>query len=207
MEYTQIMQKMLTNNSAAAEAIVAGARAEQIAAAAELQETRRQLTEMEQNKVQILQEYTTQLRAQLENYIRLEILEEMAEKLLKKGESLSVVGTLLGLAERVMQSVFRHSGLQQVGSANAWLEYEEDGRSGSVIFHHGKTTNRFYYEFGGDTTLVIIDIPTAAQWETRTGLPLAERELILDFIGKKVVADKAPGYSYRVENSAIVIYI
>ncbi len=205
-EYARIMQKMLADNAAAAEAVVAGARAEQTAAAAELQAARKQLADNEQNAAQILEEYTKQQRAGLEKHIHTEILEEMAEKLLKKGESVSTVTALLDMAERLVQSVVKHLGLRKVGSANAWLEYDDEGRCGYVILHHGKTVYRFYYEFGGGETLAIISIPTASQWEAHTGLPLEEREAILEFIGLRVVADKAPGRGYRIDPDAIVIY-
>lgn len=205
-EYTQIMQKMLADNAAAAETVVAGARAGQQAAAAELQAARNQLADNEQNAAQMLKEYTKQQRAQLEKHLHTEILEEMAGKLLKKGESVSTVTALLDMAERLVQRVFKRLGLRPVGSANAWLEYDEEGRSGYVILHHGKTVYRFSYEFGGGSTLAIIDIPAASHWEAYTGLPLADREAILEFIGLQVVADKAPGHRYRIDPDALVIY-
>ena len=54
--------------------------------------------------------------------------------------------------------------------------------------------------------MVIITIPTASQWAAHTGLPLEEREAILEFIGLQVVADKAPGHRYRIDHDALVIY-
>ena len=72
------MQQMLADNAAAAEAVIAGARGEQMAAAAALQAARQQLAENERDAVQILQDYTTKHRARLKENLRKEMAEEIA---------------------------------------------------------------------------------------------------------------------------------
>ena len=206
-EYAQIMEKMLADNAVAAEAVVAGARTEQLAAASELQGAREQLQETEQNAANILRDYTNQHRERMEKDLRDDLLKEIAGQLLQKGESVSAVADLLEIGEGLVRETARRQGRQKVGSLEAWLNYDESGRSGYVIFNYGKISHRFAYEFGGGTALAIIDIPTPGQWEADTGLPLAEREAVLEFIGTQVVADKAPEYAYRIDDQSIVIYI
>ncbi|MEO6037105.1 MAG: hypothetical protein ABIQ93_01750 [Saprospiraceae bacterium] len=206
-EYAQIMEKMLADNAVAAEAVVAGARTEQLAAAAELQMALQALQETEENAAQILQDYTDQHRARLEMDLREDLLKALALQLLQKGEAVSTVADLLEIGEGLVREIAKRQGRRKVGSLEAWLNYEESGRSGYVIFNYGKTSHRFSYEFGGGTALVVIDIPTASQWEAHTGLSLSDREAVLEFIGAQVAADKAPEYQYRIENQEIVIYI
>ncbi len=200
------MQQMLADNAAAAEAVIAGARGEQMAAAAALQAARQQLAENERDAVQILQDYTTKHRARLKENLRKEMAEEIAERLLEKGEPVHVVAALLELADWSLQSIAQCLGHRKVGSADAWLRYDESGRSGYVILHHGRVVHRFSYEFAGGSALAVIDVPTAGYWEANTGLPLEEREEILAFVGAQVVADRAPGYHYRIGEDTIVIY-
>jgi len=145
-QYARIMQKMLADNAAAAEAVVAGARAEREAAAGEWQAARNQWQENEQNAAQILQDYTDKYRAQFEKYLREAITEKIAEHMLKKGKSVEFVMALLSLPARLMQT----------------------------------TVN--------------------------TKLPLAERDLILEFMGMQTVADQAPGHRYRISHNSIVLY-
>ena len=172
-----------------------------------MEATRKQLVENELNTAKILQDYTAKSRAQFEKYIREEVKEKIGEHLLQQGESAEIVMALLDVPARFVESMVRRLGQQKVGSANAWLRYDEqEGRNGYVILHHGKSVNRFAYELGGTKALAVIEIPTASQWELHTGLPLAERELILEFVGTQMVADQAPGYKYRIGNDSIVIY-
>ncbi len=88
---------------------------------------------------------------------------------------------------------------------HARLEYETEGRGGTIIFRHGPDTIRFYWEFGGGNAIALIFVPTEDQWEAHTGLPLSERQPILDFVGARTVADKASGCRYELNGNCLEI--
>ncbi len=206
-EYTRIMQKMLADNTAAAEAVLAGARSAQKAAADALQSAREQLRETEENAPQLLQEFTDRHRARLEKEMADDVKRKLAEQLLYHRESVQTVAVLMDLPEKFVQELAKRQGRRKVGSADTWLEYDESGRSGYVILNRDKIAVRFSYEFAGGNALAVIDVPTAGHWEAATQLPAAERDILLDFVGAQVVADRAPGYQYRVDMDTIVIFI
>ena len=58
---------------------------------------------------------------------------------------------------------------------------------------------------GGDDTLVLIFIPTEETRLAQTGLPLAERGPLLDFVAREVIRQKASGGSYRLRGNVLEI--
>lgn len=73
------------------------------------------------------------------------------------------------------------------------LRYVDMGRGGTIWFENRITRFDMWWEFAGGDALVIVDIPTPEQWETRTKLPLEQRESTLTFIGEQIVEDKISG--------------
>lgn len=88
----------------------------------------------------------------------------------------------------------------------AHVSYKNEGRSGEVILEWGSGKCRFWYEFGGKGTIAFVNIPTAAHWQAQTGIPLAERERVLQFLGARICRDQAPGHPWEIQENAIVIY-
>lgn len=99
--------------------------------------------------------------------------------------SLVLVAILLWEAWPRLRSRWR---VRQTGQPQ--LRYEDQGRSGVIHFDNGRGRFEMYWEFGGGDTLAVIDVPTEAEWVSRTGLPLAERADVLRFIAKQVTRDK-----------------
>jgi hypothetical protein len=85
------------------------------------------------------------------------------------------------------------------------LLYTNNGRSGYVIYKDDTGELSFYVEFGGGDYIAIIYIPSPSSWESDTKRSVAEREAIINFIGRQAVNDQATGGFYRLSASAIEI--
>ncbi len=88
-----------------------------------------------------------------------------------------------------------------------FLEFDEQGRSGTIYYIENKHRIPFYYEFGGGEVQVIINTPTSKDWEIATGLPLNERRRVLLTIASGVIHKKAPGWRFEIEEDNISFYL
>lgn len=223
-ELRQAMQKMLDDNAKAAAAVVAGAQKVRDEMAAEREAAGKALVETTQNEATLSAKYYRQHRNRIEKDLRKQINRDLAAKLLDAAEPPDEVAALLGMPEAEVLEIAQRFGYfemdvqdfgipepdikwQKMNTSYARVSYEDQGRGGYVVFQLGSTICRFWYEFGGGTTLVFIDVPAEAHWEAQTKIPLAQREQILNFIGQRAIADKAPGYGYRIEPTSIVIFM
>lgn len=109
---------------------------------------------------------------------------------------ISVVNSIINAA---FPSTAKPSVTPPQGLEGARVAYVNEGRSGRVCFSKGLKSFDMYFEFGGGDTLATIDIPAAADWEKRTGLPLAMRRATLEFIGACVVRDQTTRGTGRFE--------
>lgn len=90
---------------------------------------------------------------------------------------------------------------------NPKLRYDDQGRGGTIWFESLDTTFSTWWEFAGGDALVIVAIPTEAQWEAETKLPLAKRMDTLTFIGEQIVADKiSSGGSFIIGENVLTFY-
>ncbi len=85
------------------------------------------------------------------------------------------------------------------------LEYTQDGRGGSIVYLDGEVSIKFSYELAAPPGIIIIFIPKWQYWESQTGLPLKDRDEILEFVCKQVIIDKARGYRYSIGEEIIDI--
>lgn len=93
------------------------------------------------------------------------------------------------------------------GPGGATLRYQNYGRGGTIWYEDGKTTFDMWWEFAGGDALVIVDIPTPAQWPTRTKLPLEKRQEVLTFVGHRLIADHNGGRgSFVIGENVLTIY-
>lgn len=214
----QMMQQMLAQNATAAEALVTSARTEREAAAAEREAAAVALQNATRETETLRAEFYTKHCSRIEKDIREQVAKDLAIRLLRAGESTTEVAALLDMPDPWVDAVAQNDNLtkwdlsgpsenrKKIGDSYAWVEFENQGRGGNVIFHLGKTILRFWYEFAGGQALVLIDAPTEEQWEAQTQLPLSLRMEVLQFIGRQAVAQHAPGHRYRIEFNSIVIY-
>lgn len=101
------------------------------------------------------------------------------------------------------------SGLFRVlNPSEPYITYTNQGRSGYVNYRSPEAAFALYYEFGAGEYVVAISIPSAANWEKETGLPLLRRDEVLHFIGRQVVKDQTTGGrgSYKIEGNWIYLY-
>jgi hypothetical protein len=91
---------------------------------------------------------------------------------------------------------------------HARLSYESDGRCGRVRYRSRAAEFALYYELGGGDCVATIDLPRPAEWQGRTGLPLAQRDAVVEWIGRQVVRDQTTGGTGRfaVEGDWLNIY-
>jgi len=144
-------------------------------------------------------------KANLEQ-VRNEVWAETVEKLIVEEIPSDMLKRILDLPAKILTEVWFKLGFEKLGENHvANVGYENEGRSGSVIFYRNDLTVRFYYEFGGGDTVAIITIPTRERWEKETKMPLSDRQAVLEFIATRVIRDQAPGCKYFIGESDILI--
>ncbi|NUO01432.1 MAG: hypothetical protein HUU01_12555 [Saprospiraceae bacterium] len=222
-EIRQAMQKMLDDNAKAAAEVVTVAQKTRDEAAAALESARQDLLETTQNEATLYAAFFRGHWDRIEKDLHERINRDLAAKLLHTGQPLNEIADLLRMPEaEVLEMAMRFGHIEprtkkflflepkvkwhKMNTSYARVTYEDQGRGGYVVFQMDSTICRFWYEFGSGSTLVFIDVPAEAQWESHTKIPLADRDEVLNFIGRRAIADKAPGYRYRIEATSVVIY-
>jgi hypothetical protein len=83
----------------------------------------------------------------------------------------------------------------------AKILYSNNGRSGHVWYRSREAEFAMYFEFSGGDCIASINIPGLEEWQKHTGLPLSQRDEVLDFIGQQVVKDQTTDGkgSFKVE--------
>jgi hypothetical protein len=146
-----------------------------------------------------------QLKETLRKDLETGLQREAITRMLRAGRSRAEIAEWLGLPTPQIAAVQRELGMQPLGSGDAWVEIESSGRTGTVTFRRGETKLDFDFELGGGGGVAAIFVPHETQWEAQTGLALAERPGILDFIGAETVRLQAPSCTWRVGNDAVLI--
>ena len=112
----------------------------------------------------------------------------------------------LELAPKLLADVWFDLGFEALDDRHiAHVAYEGEGRAGDVVFYRNDITIHFPYEFSGGDTLATVDVPTVENWEKQTGLPLSDRDIILEFVAKRVIRDQAPKCKYLMHPDHILI--
>lgn len=109
----------------------------------------------------------------------------------------------LGVAFTMIRMTFGREksagGARSAALGGTRVSYRQDGRSGYVVFSQSVKSFEMYFEFGGGDVVACIDVPSALEWERRTGFPLEMRQRILEFIGDRVVKDQVAMSEGRYE--------
>lgn len=86
------------------------------------------------------------------------------------------------------------------------VTFTQEGRSGSFSYSSGAGSFSSWWEFGGGDVIAILSIPNPAYWEKETGIPLAERTAILQYIGSEAIRQQNGGRGrYEVEEDCVLI--
>ena len=138
--------------------------------------------------------------------VRNEVWADTVEKLIAAEITSDMLKKILQIPAKLLADVWFKLGFDKLDETHVGnVGYQNDGRSGYVIFYRNDLTVRFYYEFGGGDAVAIITIPTPAQWEAETKMTLAERMPVLEFVASRVVRDQAPSCKYFIGESDIII--
>lgn len=84
------------------------------------------------------------------------------------------------------------------------LEYEGNFRSGYVTYVEGDLRIRLLHEMGGGGCKLYVELPTEAQWEEQTGVPLARRNEIVEWVAAALRREQASGWRYEVTANEII---
>ncbi len=203
-QYAKIMEQTMAAALANMDAIQAEAQKAQVAALDEQAAAREEKRRIEASAQQVAEAYIEQHRQKLEAEIRQKTLLSVTKSLLEAGRKATEIQEWLGVPVSMIEEARMKLGFKQLGPADARVLYEQEGRGGTVIFERDETVLRFYWEFGGGNALALVFVPEAETWETQTGLPIADRMPILDFVGRQILADQG-GRFYRLEGNTMVI--
>ncbi len=110
-DLAKIMQQALAGNEAAAQNLVAGARVERAAAAAERAAAHDALLDAERNEAARRAGFAEQHRSRIARNLQLEIAGLFAERLLFAGESAAEAAALLDLPDGMVQELARKHAL------------------------------------------------------------------------------------------------
>jgi len=88
------------------------------------------------------------------------------------------------------------------------ISFENNGRSGYVIYCEGLTSFKLYTEIGGKNCIFYIVIPSKERWKTYTGCSLDKRDEILKFISDECLKQQTTSQEayYEIEAESIVFY-
>lgn len=125
----------------------------------------------------------------------------------------------LGIALNLIRSTFANKASKGNPSGGGGSKQNpiKPGRGGSVWFvdQGREATGTYqdldgsvdmYIEFGGGDVIVIIHVPNAAEWVAQTGIPIARRATVLNFIGSESIRQKNGGQGrYEVQDNCILI--
>ncbi len=86
------------------------------------------------------------------------------------------------------------------------LEYEGNFRGGVITYVDDRVRIAFPHEMAGGRMKFYIDTPPAERWEAITGLPLAERDEIVQFVAKQVQREQASSWRFEITATTIDFY-
>lgn len=89
---------------------------------------------------------------------------------------------------------------------NQQVQYINQGRGGTIIYKDDNGSINLSFEFGGGDCVVIIFVPTAANWIKETSRKTEERLPILNFIAAQCINDQAPHCYYELSDNWIEIF-
>lgn len=171
---------------------------DQIAAQHELQR-------IEREAEQISKDYVDKHRKEIESGIRDQVLFEITKNMIRDGRLAKEIYAWLKIPQQMLADAWMELGFEPLNGHVVNVGYDDQGRTGYVIFYREDKVLRFEYEFGGGETLAIVYIPTEENWTSVTGLPLEDRMPVLEFTSQRIIRDQAQGYQYIIYPDTILI--
>lgn len=207
-----VMQRMLAENAQAAAKVVEVATQERARAAAELLEAKAEHARTLQAADSIRADFEQSFYAHYKKDFIAAVQDNLVPSMLEKGFAVEEIAqrmeisldTVKRILNKEKEPVFKRDDVIAGQIAKIW--YTSAGRGGDVVLDWGGQTTRFWWEFAGGNAVAIVGIPKAEHWEAKTGIPLAERDAVLQFMGKHITNDQSPGGRFDIEESYITIY-
>jgi hypothetical protein len=138
--------------------------------------------------------------------VREKVWSDTLEKLIAAEIPSDMLKKILEIPAKLLADVWFRLGFDKLDEKHVGnVGYQNEGRSGYVIFYRNDLTVRFYFEFGGGDAVAIITVPSADRWEAETKIALADRMTVLEFIAKRAIRDQAPDCKYLIGESDIII--
>ncbi|MEZ4943187.1 MAG: hypothetical protein R3D58_20095 [Saprospiraceae bacterium] len=154
-------------------------------------------------------------RKQYEEAARLELLRNLTRMHIEVGKTTRDIAVWLDVPQefvenirRIVQSTgkYRSEKPRKRLEGNPKVRLSNQGRGGTVYFESRETQFDLWWEMG-HTALIIVEVPTEADWVARTGLPLDRRDETLNFIGEAIVLQEVPyGGSFIVGENVLSVY-
>jgi len=196
--YAEQMQKMYADAFAVTEKIKEAAMADRHAAAKELDNAKDIRKAAEQNGEKIALDYFANRRATLIKQTREETLSALIVRHLKEGKTEDEITEWLDADEDLIKHCKIIVRKEKEIADKPHIEYEQSGRGGVLSYVAGDKRIGFDWEFAGGNGVAIIFIPEEKYWLAQTGIPLSQRQSILEFVATEVIDDKAPDCGYRL---------
>lgn len=201
-----LFEQTVRNTLAHLDTITAQAKEAHEAALDELAAAREEKRRIEADAKKVAEAYFEEHRKEVEGKMRQEAMESAIKNMLRAGQSDQDIQEWLEVPFDMVEHARAVLKFRPFGRQYAMVEYQQEGRSGYVIFRKGKVELRFSYEFGGGNTLVLVTVPDEDHWEKETGQPLEDRKPILEFIGNRILEDQAPGHKFEVTGDVLRIF-
>lgn len=148
---------------------------------------------IEREAHQISEAYMEKHRKAYMDDLRKEILLEFTKKLILAEIPSDKLRLYLEIPPKILADAWFAIGFEKLDEKHiGHVAYESQTRSGTIYFYRNDIILHFPFEFTGGDTLVSIEVPASENWEKMTGLPLADRQPILEFVAQRVVRDQAP---------------
>jgi len=177
----------------------------------------REKAELEGEKM--VQAYFEERRAALIEFTQKEQLRLLVQTHLEAGRSVDDICLWLGVTRDFVEGIAKFVGrmaspapTQKSGTGskmahNPRLRYGSQGRGGTIWFESDQASFSLWWEFGGGNALAVIEIPTEATWQSRTQLPLDQRDEVLQFIAEQIVQDQTFGdKQFEISDAFITIF-
>jgi hypothetical protein len=151
------------------------------------------------------QAFIDQHRKEYDSRVRRDTLMEVIEKLILVGRSSGEIKLWLEVDEDMIVHAHTYLKFERLGDRMANVFYDNQGRAGYVILIWDGLVLKFPYEFGGGNTLATIDVPEVKDWEIKTTIPVSQRNMVLEFLAKRILKDQAPDHLYTITADQIQI--
>ena len=210
------MQQVMQANLGGLDQANAALEAERQALQQALEAARAEHAQLEAEAEKRIEQYVEARREALIAHTRKELLRNLIYDNLQMGRSAADICVWLRVEKEQVDAVqtiidrkqvFREIHHLPPMDNNPRVLYKTEGRGGTITFQNDLTRFDLWWEFGTGDTLVFVEGIPPAQWQTRTKLPLEQREAVLAFIADRIIKDQTSGgqYGYEMDDNFLSI--